>query len=83
MGATEYLGITEHPIEGIEEQNGVITFKYRGGVTETDVENVADTSPILAIYNVLGQKQTTLDITQLPHGTYIVVREKGSHTIVR
>jgi len=83
MGATEYLGIAEHPIEGIEEQNGVITFKYRGGVTETDVENVADASPILAIYNVLGQKQTTLDITQLPHGTYIVVREKGNHTIVR
>jgi hypothetical protein len=38
---------------------------------------------IIAIYNILGQKQTTVDVESLPRGTYVVVTAAGSKKIVR
>ena len=84
-GASEYLGITNHAIEGIEEVDGVIKFKYKGGVENPDtaIEDVEKTADIIAIYNILGQKQTTTDIEVLTTGTYIVVTSSGSYKMVR
>lgn len=84
-GASEYLGITNHAIEGIEEVDGVIKFKYKGGVENpnTAIEDVEKTADIIAIYNILGQKQTTTDIEVLTTGTYIVVTSSGSYKMVR
>ncbi len=82
-GATEYTKIAEHAMEDITETEGLITFKYKGGKVETDIENVGSEHAILAIYNVLGQKQTTTHIEELPRGTYIVMTTAGSKKIVR
>ena len=84
-GARQYLGITDHYMEAIEENDGVIKFKYKGGIEnpETAVEDVEMTSDIIAIYNILGQKQTTTNIEDLTTGTYIVVTAQGSHKMVR
>ena len=82
-GATAYTLITDHAIEEITEENGVIAFKYKGGSIETDIDNIENQNTILAIYNVLGQKQATTDIEALPNGTYIVVNTTGSYKIVR
>ena len=85
-GATEYLGITDHSIEQVLEKDGVIYFKYKGGVDDpnngTAVEDVA-TTQVLAIYNILGQKQTTVDVESLPRGTYVVVTATGNKKIVK
>lgn len=82
-GATAYTQITDHAIEEITEENGVIAFKYKGGAIETNIDNIENKNTILAIYNVLGQKQSTTDIEALPNGTYIVVKATGSYKIVR
>lgn len=93
-GASQYLGIANHSIEGITETNGVIRFKYKGGVAgeeeeeeeeedETAIENVATCDNILAIYNILGQKQTTTNVEDLSRGTYIIITASGSKKIVR
>jgi M6 family metalloprotease-like protein len=85
-GATQYLKIADHPIEQIEETEGVITFKYKGGIPEegTSVESPqAAQEQILAIYNILGQLQTTTNLLELPHGTYIIKTNQGSKKIVR
>ena len=82
-GANAYTLITDHAIEEITEENGTISFKYKGGAIETDIDNIENQYTILAIYNVLGQKQATTDIEALPNGTYIVVNTTGSYKIVR
>lgn len=82
-GANAYTLITDHAIEEITEENGVIAFKYKGGAIETNINNIENKNTILAIYNVLGQKQSTTDIEALPNGTYIVVNATGSYKIVR
>lgn len=82
-GANAYTLITDHAIEEITEENGVIAFKYKGGAIETNIDNIENKNTILAIYNVLGQKQSTTDIEALPNGTYIVVNATGSYKIVR
>ena len=84
-GARLYVGIEDHAIESIEEVDGVIKFKYKGGVENPDtaIEDVEKTADIIAIYNILGQKQTTTDIEVLTTGTYIVVTSSGSYKIVR
>ena len=82
-GATAYTQITDHAIEEITEENDVIAFKYKGGAIETNIDNIENKNTILAIYNVLGQKQSTTDIEALPNGTYIVVNTTGSYKIVR
>ena len=81
-GATTYTKIADHAIEAIEEVDGVIKFKYKGGV-KTAIEDVEKTADIIAIYNILGQKQTTTDIEMLTTGTYIVVTSSGSYKMVR
>ena len=86
-GATEYTKIADHPIEDIKEIDGVIYFKYKGGVEvedpETAVEDITSTIEVIAIYNILGQRQMTTDVESLPHGTYVVVTSAGNHKIVR
>lgn len=82
-GATSYTQITDHAIEDIEEIDGVIYFKYRGGSIETDVENIEMPTSVIAIYNILGQKQSTTDIESLASGTYIVVTTTGTRKIIR
>ena len=81
-GATAYLGITNHSIEDVSEQDGIIYFKYRGGIANS-TEQVQTEETIVAIYNILGQKQEAVDIESLPHGTYVVVTTAGSKKIVR
>ena len=81
-GATEYTAIEGHTIENIKEENGVIYFRFKGGV-ETSTEEVPSHEDITAIYNILGQKQTTLDIESLPHGTYVIVTPTTNKKIVR
>lgn len=82
-GATEYLNIEEHPIEEIEEKDGVIYFKYKGGKVESATEDVVMNQVVIAIYNILGQKEATIDIETLPRGTYVVVTSAGNHKIIR
>ena len=84
-GARLYVGIEDHAIESIEEVDGVIKFKYKGGIEdpETAVDNIIFNQEVIAIYNILGQKQTTTNIEDLTTGTYIVVTAQGSHKIVR
>ena len=79
-GATEYLKIENRPIRDIQEHNGVVRFLYK---LATGVENVETEETVVAIYNILGQKQSTLDVATLPHGTYVVVTSAGNHKIVR
>ena len=81
-GATAYLGITNHSIEDVSEQDGIIYFKYRGGIANS-TEQVQTEETIVAIYNILGQKQAAVDVESLPHGTYVVVTTAGSKKIVR
>ena len=81
-GATEYLEITNHSIEDVSEQDGIIYFKYRGGIA-TSTEQVQTEETIIAIYNILGQKQAAVDLESLPRGTYVVVTTAGSKKIVR
>jgi hypothetical protein len=80
-GAKTYTKIENHAIEEIVEENGVIKFKYKGGVIETAVDDVVSNEAIIAIYNVLGQKQNTNRIEDLPHGTYIVITTAGNKKI--
>ena len=82
-GASQYLGIEDHAIEEIEELDGVIKFKYRGGVDDTAVEDVLVEGEVLAIYNILGQKQTTTKVEELSRGTYVIMTTAGSKKIVR
>lgn len=84
-GARLYVDIEDHAIESIEEVDGVIKFKYKGGIENPDtaIEDIEKTTDIIAIYNILGQKQTTTDIEVLTTGTYIVVTSSGSYKMVR
>ena len=84
-GATAYTKIADHAIEAIEEVDGVIKFKYKGGVedSETAVENTTLNQEVIAIYNILGQKQATTNIEELSRGTYVIMTTTGSKKIVR
>jgi hypothetical protein len=103
-GANQYMSIAEHAIEAIEETDGVITFKYKGGVEDEDdnegnenegnegegnedeesaLDNINSNKEIIAIYNILGQKQFTTNIEDLTQGTYIIVTATGNQKIVR
>ena len=84
-GATAYTKIADHAIEEITEVDGVIKFKYKGGVEEieTAVENTVAQEEVLAIYNILGQKQTTTKVEELSRGTYVIMTTAGSKKIVR
>ena len=92
-GATAYTKIENHAIEEITETDGVIYFKYRGGVEDsippvnddtiqTKVEQVEVHGEIVDIYNILGQRVSTKNIETLPEGTYIVRRKEGTQKII-
>ena len=81
-GATEYTQIADHPILGIQEVEGTISFVYRDTI-KTSVEDVEISDQVVAIYNILGQKQPTNDVSALPGGTYIVVSTYGKRKIIR
>lgn len=80
-GAVSYAGITGHLLANIREENGVIYFSYKKGVTP--VGNVWQDSPIVAIYDILGNRIETTDIPDLVSGTYIVRTAQGCRKIVR
>ena len=84
-GATQYLDIADHAIKAIEEVDGVIKFKYKGGVKEPEaaVEDAIVEERVIAIYNILGQKQMTTNIEELSRGTYVVETTVGNKKIVR
>lgn len=88
-GATEYTGITDHAIRAIKEEDGGIRFEYRMAEKEEEesedvgVEDVLIENEVVAIYNILGQKQVSTDLTNLPTGTYVVVTTSGKYKIVR
>ena len=83
-GATEYTGIIDHAIEAIAENADIIAFSYKGGTAEpADANEPYIVEKVVAIYNILGQKQAAVDIESLPHGTYVVVTTAGSKKIVR
>ena len=84
-GAAAYTKIADHAIEDIQEIDGVIKFKYKGGVEdpETAVDNAVFEEDVIAIYNILGQKQATTNIADLNRGTYIITTAFGSKKIVR
>ena len=44
-GATEYTGIPDHAITDITMENGVVSFKYRGGKTVTATPATVDEKP--------------------------------------
>ena len=48
----------------------------------TAVEDITLSQEVIAIYNILGQKQTTTNMAELPRGTYVVVTAAGSKKIV-
>ena len=84
-GATQYTGISKHPIYNIEEQaDGVIRFKFLAPDTTTemgwnDIEDSAD-NPIVAIYTLTGM-QVPIDNT-LPSGMYIVRRAHTTEKVL-
>ena len=84
-GARLYVGIEDHAIESIEEVDGVIRFKYKGGIEDpgTAVDNIIFNQEVIAIYNILGQKESTTRVEDLTTGTYIMVTPSGSYKIVR
>ena len=84
-GATKYMDIDGHVIEKITEVDGVIKFKYKGGVKEPEaaVEDAIVEERVIAIYNILGQKQMTTNIEELSRGTYVVETTVGNKKIVR
>lgn len=81
-GATEYLGIKDHSIEEVSENNGIISFKYKGGRINTATSEVVLSNDIIAIYDVLGQKMATKKIEALSEGTYIVKTTQGTKKII-
>ena len=92
-GATAYTKIENHAIEEITETNGVIYFKYKGGVADTVppvnddtiptmIEDVIVCGEVVAIYNILGQSVSSKHIETLPEGTYIVRRKDGVEKII-
>ena len=92
-GAASYTKITDHAIEEIKETDGVVYFKYKGGVSDTIppvnddtiptmVEKVAVSGEIMGIYNVLGQRVSAKSVETLPEGTYIVRRKEGVQKII-
>ena len=84
-GATKYMDIDGHGIEKITEVDSVIKFKYKGGVKEPEaaVEDAIVEERVIAIYNILGQKQMTTNIEELSRGTYVVETTVGNKKIVR
>ena len=92
-GATAYTQITDHAIEEITEENGLIAFTYKGGVEDTIPPVNGDSTPtfvdklvyhgeIVGIYNILGQRVATKKLEELPEGTYIVRRKEGTQKII-
>lgn len=70
-GATEYMGIADHPIEQITMDNGVIRFVYRGGVDTTSMDSIPTALPLT---NQSVQACKTIQDGQVvlhtPYGTY-------------
>ncbi len=84
-GATSYTPFSNYPITNIEENDGVITFDFMGGGEKNildDIDNIEmGNEEILAIYNLLGQRQPTTDIHNLNSGIYIIKTNKTTKKI--
>ncbi len=84
-GAQEYKPFTNYPITNITEENGIITFDFMGGGEENVLDGIEDIFPeeekIIAIYNLLGQPQTTTELSELTQGIYIIRTNKTTKKI--
>ncbi len=83
-GATEYAPFEHYALTNIVEEDDLITFDLNGGGTSTNLKDpnavsdvVLGEEEVIAIYNLLGQRQHTNDINELTSGIYIV---KTTHT---
>ena len=81
-GATEYTLIADHSIKEIIERENTIEFIYKDWIG-TNTENVDISQEVIAIYDILGQKQSSTDVSILPRGTYIIVTNIGTRKIIR
>lgn len=82
-GATSYTPYTDYPITNIKEievdGSNIIVFDFMGGGDSLDLatENIFEQEErVVAIYNIMGQLQSTTEMTQLPQGYYIVCTNK-------
>lgn len=82
-GGTSYTPYEEYPITNVKEievdGSNIIVFDFMGGGDSLDLatENIFEQEErVVAIYNIMGQLQSTTDMTQLPQGYYIVCTNK-------
>ncbi len=83
-GADKYTPFTNYPLTNITEANGEITFDFMGGGTPMHLKDpnalsdvVLGEEEVVAIYNLLGQRQHTNDVNELESGIYII---RTTHT---
>ncbi len=81
-GADNYTPFTNYPITNITEENGIITFDFMGGGNLTANEMIPAEETILAIYNILGQLQSTTTLHDLSRGAYIIKTNINTHKII-
>lgn len=88
-GADHYTPFSEYPITNITEEDGVIYFDFMGGGELLEIGQVgtslehteASDGEIIAIYNLLGQLQPTVTISDLSAGIYIIKTTTGTRKI--
>lgn len=77
-GSDHYTAFT-YNITDIEEQNEVISFTLAAA---TGLEDLLDSNEqVIAIYDILGRRQTTTDMNALTQGVYIVKTNNGTKKI--
>ncbi len=87
-GNTSYTPYTDYPITNIKEievdGNNIIVFDFMGGGDSLDLatENIFEQEErVVAIYNIVGQLQSTTEMTQLPQGYYVVCTNKRARKL--
>lgn len=79
-GATQY-SFGETMLKDINETNGQIHFCYTSAHL-TNMTQAPSSHSIIAIYDILGNRQNTLQISDLGKGVYIIYSDSGNQKIV-
>ena len=79
-GATKYT-FSETMLNDIKEINGQIQFSYSSAHL-TDITPTPSSQSIIAIYDLLGNKQNTIQVSDLGNGVYIIQSDSGNKKIV-
>lgn len=79
-GATKYT-FSETMLNDIKEINGQIQFCYTSAHL-TDITPTPSSQSIIAIYDMLGNKQNTIQVSDLGKGVYIIQSDSGNKKIV-